>query len=253
MNGVYIIGEIGCEHLGETMLATQLIEILVAAGADCAKFQYFTEKEVGSQIWKKVGRYRLNFNQLNYLKNYCKEAGIDFLCSAFGMDSLYGLSEMYCSAIKIPSVKNEDFKFIDKAAELFKKGFISLGMTKTVVKRDFHNFKSLLCTSAYPCPFDQVNLKVMTKYKLDGISDHTLGWTVPVAATALGAKVIEKHITLSGINGGPDSRIALEPLQFVDMCHKIRNTELALGDGIKKIESSEKLLLWRKKQQNFKT
>lgn len=240
----YVIAEIGCEHVGDFKKAKQLINEVKESGANCAKFQLFFAKEVGQRMWKKIKPFHLPVNQLNELKKYCEKLGIDFLCSAFGLDSLSWIMYMGCDTVKIPSPLNENMNCLNFAVNHFNKVIISTGMMekgKFCENYMLPKVKKLQCTSAYPCPYECVNLKTLSFF--DGISDHTLGWEIPVAATALGAKIIEKHISLGD---GPDAKCSLMPVEFKNMVQKIRNVELAMGDGIKRIEKCERKLLWRK-------
>ncbi len=247
-SGTYLIAEVGLEHCGSGAKASQLTIQAKIAGADCVKRQWFYPDEVGPVIWDKVKQFVLNKESLYSHKEFCKNEGIDSLYSAFGMQSLLDLKEAGYDAVKIPSVCNENTEMVKWAIENFEKVYISTGMLEQdKLPSLIRKLKTvlLMCTSAYPCPYDQVQLSGLVWY--DGISDHTLGWEIPVAATALGARVIEKHLTLDKMNGGPDSKIALDPREFADMTRRIRNVELAMGDGKKKIEDSERGLLWRKK------
>jgi len=250
LSGTYIIAEAACEHLGNGAKANRLVLAAQAAGADCIKFQHYSEryaKKVGAKLKLPLLDYRFTMEALSNLKDYAKEHGIDFLCSAFDLPSLKGLREIYCKSVKIPSCCNEDKRMQIFAVRNFDLVYASTGMMKKwkfdVYYRRPH-YKLLLCTSAYPCPYDQVNLRCLDG--VDGLSDHTLGWEVPVAAVAMGAEIIEKHFTLDKMNGGPDAHISLDPREFADMCRRIRNVEMAMGDGIKKIEKDERKLLWRK-------
>jgi len=266
----YIIAECGLEHCGSLTLAKLLIDNAKAAGADCAKFQLYSEEYAGrlavngrkngsNSVGKILEKYRLDIDKIHEVFLYCKKAGIDFLCSVFDIESAKELAYIGAKSVKIPSVELSHIEILEAVQKYFESAIISTGLhtldeVKKAVsllteKMDPQKLTLLQCTSAYPCPFDQVNLRAMNKLRLVGrvgISDHTLGWTVPVAAVALGAQVIEKHLTLSKMNGGPDARVALEPLEFMDMCRRIRDTEAALGDGCKTIEKAEKSLIWRK-------
>jgi len=262
---VYIIAEVACEHLGSVDNAKRLIDIAVSDKADAVKFQYFYPDEVGDNVWSIVEEYTLFYRELLELKIYAEGQGIDWLCSAFGKASLADLAEVGLKTIKIPSPHLTDYAMLDVAGELFENFILSTGLHDEfeVAKATKHLNKwvepksvaILQCTSAYPCSAENVNLNWLQVARNDdtiiagkfGVSDHTLGYTIPIAATALGADVIEKHLTLSKANGGPDACCSLEPLEFMETVQKVRDTEAAMGNGIKKIEEVEKGLLWRKK------
>lgn len=250
VNKTYIIAEVGLEAMGQIKLAEQLIDAAKVAGADCIKFQLYSV-DTAHKVDNGDGpltKYRLDRPALQGLWNYSKGVGIDFLLSAFDMDSLKSCKDMGLTAVKIPSVCNENVEMTRWACSNFKTVLISLGMLDqdVIAAKIPVNIvrQALLCTSVYPCPFDQVNLAAVHKYA--GLSDHTIGWEVSVAAVAMGAKIMEKHLTLSRMSGGPDACCALEPMEFADMVYRIRNVEKAMGDGVKKIEEGERSLLWRK-------
>ena len=244
-SGCYIIAEAGCEHTGSIKRAIELIDVATYAGADCVKFQLFYPEEVGAKVWNKIKKFHIGYTDMIKLSAYAETKDIDFLCSAFGLRSLHALSGL-CKSIKVPAPCNEWDEYLQLAHELFKKVIVSSGMTH---KGLWPGDTVLQCTSAYHCPYDQVNLNTLHKY--DGLSDHTLGIHIPVAAVALGARIIEKHFTLVEpgdpiSQGGPDAGMALSPSQLDDMVEQIRQIEQAMGDGVKRVEESEKELLWRK-------
>ena len=253
----YVIAEAGCEHAGSIERAKELIDVATYAEADCVKFQLFYPEEVGEKVWNRIKDFHLSASGMNVLRSYAKNLGIDFLCSAFGMHSLEEISAMGCKAVKVPAPCNENIEYLVDAVRRFNKVFVSLGMCTgdqfyTILERtpwpDRKTIEFLHCTSAYPCPYDQVNLNVLnTTWKgsliYSGLSDHTLGINIPLAAVALGARVIEKHFTLGY---GPDADMALTPEELLGMVRGIRQVEQAMGDGIKRIEESERELLCRK-------
>ena len=273
----YIIAEAGISHNSSIETAEKMIVSAKCAGADCVKFQSYVSKltaQGNKELEDILLRSYFGKEQLAHLKEICGENGIDFLCSAFEEENLDWLVDMGETRVKIPSCRNMDEKFLVKTAQLFDKIYLSTGMMTT--KELYHSYNILLwadkefegnakvnkpesitvlqCTSAYPCPMDEVNLMGLFRHGGDtffqysplGFSDHTVGWEVPVAAVALGAQIIEKHFTLSR-EGGVDDCVSLEPDEFADMVGRIRNVEKAMGSGIKKIEESERCLLWRKK------
>jgi N,N'-diacetyllegionaminate synthase len=243
----HIICEVGCEHVGSIYQAIDLIDTAKIVGADTIKFQAYTKEEVG-EAWDKynLGKYILGETELNMLKSYAEDTNIGFLCSAFGLSSLRVISSIGCETVKVPSGKNEDTEYLQLADELFDIIIMSNGMTDHMT--DFMSNKKVVlleCTSAYPCEIRDVNLQHMIR-KCDGISDHTLDWTVPVAAAALGAKVIEKHMTLNKMGDTPDARTSLDPKEFMDMVNRVRDIEAAMVNKEKQIHECERGLLWRK-------
>lgn len=265
MTETYIIAECALEHRGQMKLAENLIRAAAEAGADCVKFQLYSE-DTAKKVDNGHGpltEYRLEPDEICGLWHRSQGIGLDFLVSAFDMDSLITCKDMGLKEVKIPSVCNSKQEMLEYAAEHFHHIVISTGMVEMTdlegmvatlkPHTESKNIAVLLCTSIYPCPYENVNLRVLKTMQEKlwcgkiGISDHTVGWEVPVAAVAMGAKIVEKHLTLSRNNSGPDACCSLEPGEFADMVRRIRNVESAMGDGIKKIEKAEKDLLWRKR------
>jgi len=224
-----------------------MVKAAKEAGADWAKFQLYSDGYVdkNEKLRHVLEKGRLSVHELEQLQEQCQEMGIGFLVSAFDLESLTSIYEMGCDAVKIPSVCNEDSVMISYARQQFDSTIVSFGLMDTMVSEVYGmppKVYKLQCTSAYPCPYDQVNLLAMNF--MDGFSDHTLGDEVAIAAAAMGAKIIEKHMTIDG--GGPDKKVALNTDEFGIMVRRIRNVEQAMGDGRLKIEDSERELLWRK-------
>lgn len=269
---VYIIAEAAVSHEGSVEVAEKMIEAAFAAGADCVKFQAFIphqtamrDTDVAASLTQSVFDKELidillhsyfGKTELAYLKQVCKDTGIDFLCSAFEEENLDWLADIGETRVKIPSCRNTNRKFLQIACAYFDKIFISTGMMTEEDIDDLwikgasntKRIKLLHCISAYPCPYEQINLGVLKTGRYAGLSDHTFGWEVPVAAVALGAQIIEKHFTLTRTDKSDDC-VSLEPDEFADMVRRIRNVELAMGDGVKKIMPCEEKLLWRKAKQ----
>jgi N,N'-diacetyllegionaminate synthase len=274
MSKVIIIAEAGVNHNGDINLAKKLIDVAVEAGVDYVKFQTFKSESLVSKSAKKANYQIENTqdateNQLQMLKKlelsheqhvelmeYCGQNNISFFSTAFDIDSLIYLKELRFSMVKIPSGEITNLPYLRKAAELFLKVIISTGMStfediekalnvflSAGIKRE--NIYVLHCNTEYPTPMMDVNLLAMlsikNKFNVEiGYSDHTLGIEVPIAAVALGAKMIEKHITLDRRSPGPDQLASLEPLELKAMVESIRNIEMAIsGNGIKEPSSSE--------------
>ncbi len=269
-----IIAEAGVNHNGSIDLAKQLIDVAAKAGVDYVKFQTFKAEKLVAKQAKKADYQIVNTNdgqesQLEMLKklelseedhnlliDYCAEKDISFFSTAFDLDSLQYLADIGLTLVKIPSGEITNLPYLRKAARLFKKVIISTGMATLqeigeaidVFKTEGVELKNIIvlhCTTEYPTPMKEVNLKAMQTiadhFKVStGYSDHTEGIEVPVAAVALGACVIEKHFTLDKNMPGPDHKASLEPDELISMVKAIRNIEKAMaGDGIKKPTVSE--------------
>ena len=249
----YIIGELGVNHNGSMPVAKRMIDVAQSIGCDCVKFQSYCNGEVNG-LWNKIKKYHFGVYDLVELKRYCEVKEIDFLCSAFGLKSLKILNIMGCKTLKIPSGRIIDRAYLEYAAYNFDKFILSTGMADN---REIKNALDILglkkttvlhCVSAYPTPIEEVNLKAMLNMPgLNiGLSDHTLGTDVSIAAVVMGAEVIEKHLTLCRTMVGPDHNASLEPLEFMNLVSSIRNIEKAMGTGEKKCQESEKINLFRR-------
>jgi len=270
MKKVFIIAEAGVNHNGSLDMAYRLVDVAKEAGADAIKFQTFkAEKVVSSKAPKAeyqkkatssdesqlemIKKLELSFEDFVKLKKYCDKKGIMFLSTPFdhqSIDFLYELVDMY----KIPSGEIINYPYLKHITAKNKPIIMSTGMATLGEVEDAINtirgvnpktkISLLQCTTNYPTPYEEVNLKAMqtlaVAFKLPvGYSDHTLGIEVPIAAVAMGAKLIEKHFTLDKKLPGPDHKASLEPAELKEMVKAIRNIEMALGDGIKKPNKSE--------------
>jgi len=197
-------------------------------------------------------KIELNENDFRELKKYCDKKKIIFLSTPHtkkAIDFLEPLVPVY----KIGSGDLTNSPFLEKIAKKKKPIILSTGMAMLdevreavkVIKKHGNNKIILLhCTTNYPCPIEEVNLKTMLTLKREfrlpvGYSDHTLGILVPIMAVAMGAQVLEKHFTLNKNLPGPDHKTSLEPDELREMVKKVREAEKALGDGIKKPTKSE--------------
>ena len=275
MNGVdtskvFIIAEAGVNHNGRLDLAYQLIDVAKDAGADAVKFQTFKAENVVSKLADKaeyqkkttgsdksqlemIKKLEISFDDFIKLKKYCDKKEIMFLSTPFdhqSIDFLYDLIDIY----KIPSCEIMNYPYLKHIAAKNKPLIMSTGMANlgeveeaiTTIRSVNSKAKIALlhCSTNYPTPYEEVNLKAIqtlaVAFKLPvGYSDHTLGIEVPVAAVAMGAKIIEKHFTLDKKLSGPDHKASLEPSELKEMVKAIRNIEIALGNGIKKPNKSE--------------
>lgn len=263
----FIIAEAGVNHNGSLKLAKQLVDVAVEAQADAVKFQTFkTENEI-SKIAQKaqyqkettnseesqydmVKKLELPFKDFKILQNYCKQKGIMFLSTPFELESVKFLESLNLDYMKIPSGEITNLPFLREIASYGGKIILSTGMsTLKEIEEAINILKgceiSLLhCTTEYPCPYEDVNLKAILtmkeRFKLPiGYSDHTQGIEVAIAAVAMGAEIIEKHFTLDKNMEGPDHKASLSPKELKQMVKSIRNIEKSIGDGIKKPSPSE--------------
>ena len=273
-NRVLIIAEAGVNHNGDIHKAKELIDIAANAGVDLVKFQTFKADDLVSKEAKKA-RYQINNtgegndSQYDMLKKlelsesdhtalikHANSKGIEFFSTAFDVKGLVYLNSLGFSLFKVPSGEITNYPYLKKIASFGKPVILSTGMaslkeieqalqvltSEGLTKKDI---TVLHCNTEYPTPMEDVNLKAMNTIRSAfnveiGYSDHTLGIEIPIAAVALGARVIEKHFTLDRNLPGPDHRASLEPNELTSMVRAIRNIEIAIqGSGIKEPSSSE--------------
>ena len=272
MNKTLIIAEVGVNHNGDIKLAAKLIEVAASMKADVVKFQSFkatsitTKKALQANYQFKntkkaqsqqemLSNLELSKNQILYLKDCCTKNNIEFLSTAFDEESLEMLNSLHMKRIKIPSGEITNYPFLKRIGSFGKPIILSTGMsnleeindailTLEESGADRNQITILHCTSEYPAPIEDVNLNaiktIQKKFGTSvGYSDHTQGTFVAVAAVALGAKVIEKHLTLDKLLPGPDHNASLEPNEFESMIKDIRATEIALGTYKKEATPSE--------------
>ena len=267
----FIIAEAGVNHNGDINLAKKLIDTAVDAGVDAVKFQtwktellvtkdakqaeYQTENtKIKETQYDMLKRLELSYDDFRELKQYCDSKNIIFLSTPDEFESadfLTGLQETF----KIGSGEITNLPYLRHIGKLGKKVILSTGMADMGEIEDAldvlveagtkkENITVLHANTMYPTPIEDVNLKAMQTiactFGVDvGYSDHTLGIEVPIAAVAMGAKVIEKHFTLDKTMEGPDHKASLEPEELKAMVKAIRSIEKALGTGIKKPSKSE--------------
>lgn len=267
---VYIIAEAGVNHNGQLDLALKLCDAAKEAGVDAVKFQTWkTENIVTAQArqaayqtentgveesqYDMLKKLELSYDHFRYIQDYCKRIGIDFLSTPDEEESLEFLVNLGLPLIKVGSGEVTNIPYLRKIGFQKKPVILSTGMSNlaqvataydTLLAAGAPSVALLHCTTNYPCPVDEVNLKAMCTlrdaFKCQvGYSDHTMGLEVPVAAVALGAEIIEKHFTLDRNMEGPDHKASLEPAELKSMVRQIRNIEAALGDGIKRPNKSE--------------
>lgn len=267
-----IIAEAGVNHNGDLALAKQLVASAAAAGADLVKFQSFiTAKSISRQAPKAdyqkgstdpdesqfdmVRKLELSKQDHDELIAECGRCGIGFFSTAFDAESFDMLLELGLDRVKVPSGEITNLPFLRYIASHGKPLILSTGMATLgdiecaidVIEQagtPRSDLTVLHCTTEYPTPMAEVNLRAMQSIRTAfdvaiGYSDHTPGIEVAIAAVAMGATVIEKHFTLDRNLPGPDHQASLEPQELAAMVAAIRNIEMALGDGIKRLTPSE--------------
>ena len=273
MGKTVVIAEAGVNHNGSIELAKQLIDAAADAGVDYVKFQTFKAENLVVKTAKKAeyqqknmpgsnnSQYimlkKLELNKEQHLEiiDYCNTKKVKFLSTAFDLESIELLSSLNLGLWKIPSGEITNYPYLKRIARENKQVFLSTGMSTmkeikmavdVLVKygTNKQQITVLHCNTQYPTPIEDVNLLAMQTIAREigvkvGYSDHTLGIEVPVAAVALGATVIEKHITLNRNMEGPDHKASLEPNELKAMVSAIRNIEKALGSPEKTVTVSE--------------
>jgi len=257
----YIIAEMSANHNGNFDHAVELIKQCKAAGADAIKLQTYTADTITIDCNNKYfqinqgtlwdGRVLYDLYKEAYtpwdwqpkLKKIADDLGITLFSSPFDKSAVDFLEDMNVEAYKVASFEITDIPLIEYIASKGKPVIMSTGIStledielalNACRKVGNDNIILLKCTSAYPAPYEEINLNTMKNMSetfnvVTGLSDHSLGIEIPVAAVALGAKVIEKHVTLKRSDGGVDSDFSLEPQELKAMIEAIRNTEKALG------------------------
>lgn len=270
MSRVFVIAEAGVNHNGDIKIAKQLIDVASDAGADAVKFQTFQADSLVCRTARKANyqlettdRAETQYDMLKKLEltqqmhqelmEYCVTKNIMFLSTPFDLASIELLSELGIQIYKIPSGEITNLPYLREIAKQHKKIVLSTGMSsmeevKTAVKvlkiYGAGDITLLHCNTQYPTPISDVNLLAMVKMQEEtglpvGYSDHTQGIEIPIAATALGATVIEKHFTMDKNMEGPDHKASLEPQELKQMVAGIRKIETALGSKMKQASASE--------------
>lgn len=261
MKKVFIIAELSANHNHKYDLAVKTIKAAAEAGADAIKVQTYTADTITIKsnkkyfqinqgtIWDGTTLYELY--QQAYtpwewqpkLKEVAENLGLVFFSSPFDKTAVDFLEEMDVPLYKVASFELVDIPLIEYIASKGKPMIMSTGIAtlediqlavETCKKQKNNNIALLKCTSAYPTPMEDLNLRVIPdlikKFNTTvGLSDHTMGSTAAVASVALGAKIIEKHLILDRKMGGPDSQFSMEPSEFKSMVQAVRDTEKALG------------------------
>lgn len=268
-DGTFIIAEAGVNHNGQLPLAMKLCDAAKAAGADAVKFQTwktealllpdaplagYQEATGYASQFAMAKALELPYEDFVTIKNHCQTIGIRFLSTPDEIQSLDFLTDVLgLTTIKIGSGEVTNLPFLAAAGAKKRDVILSTGMSDmeevsaavSALQRSGARSVSLLhCTSNYPTAMQDVNLTAMCRMRErfqlpTGYSDHTEGIEVAIAAVALGAVIIEKHLTLDRTMSGPDHQASMEPDRFRQMVQAIRNIEMALGDGLKQPRTSE--------------
>lgn len=269
MKKTLIIAEAGVNHNGDIRLAKKLVKAAKESGADIVKFQTvkldsfitnyavmadYQKNNTGKVMSQKemLSKLQLSFEEFREVADYCKEEGITFLSTPNDMESIQFLDNMQ-DIWKIPSGLVTDYPYLVEISKRKKPVILSTGMCYMNEIRDavqilknggISDLTLLQCTTDYPAPIGEVNLKVMDSLKEEfgcnvGYSDHTEGIEIALAAVARGATVIEKHFTLDKKMEGPDHKASIEPDELKALVDGIRKIEKALGDGKKAPSDTE--------------
>ncbi|MAD94159.1 MAG: N-acetylneuraminate synthase [Rhodobacteraceae bacterium] len=272
MTKTFIIAEVGVNHNASLEMANMLIDAAITAGADAVKFQtavpalvatsraqkagyQLLTTEAGESQLEMIRKIHFPLDDYKILKASCEQKGIMFFSTAFDLQSLYFLRDLGVDLHKVPSGEITNLPFLRHIGSFGKPVILSTGMAMLGEVEDAlevleasgtprTEITVLHCNTEYPTPMQDVNLRAMCSIReafrvAVGYSDHTTGIEVAVAAVALGASVIEKHLTLDRDLPGPDHKASLEPNEFAAMVRAIRDIELAMGDGIKRPSQSE--------------
>ncbi|XP_042341768.1 N-acetylneuraminic acid synthase a [Plectropomus leopardus] len=269
-NPCFIIAEIGQNHQGDIEIAKKMIKMAKDCGADCAKFQkseleYKFNKQALDRPYKSphswgatYGEHKrhLEFSHEQYreLQKYAEEVEIYFTASGMDEMAVEFLHELNVPFFKVGSGDTNNFPYLEKTAKKGRPMVVSSGMQSMetmrqvykIVKAHNQNFAILQCTSAYPLEAEDVNLRVITEYQKEftdipiGYSGHESGIAISVGAVALGAKVVERHVTLDKTWKGSDHAASLLPSELAELVRSIRLVERALGGGVKRMLPCEK-------------
>lgn len=263
----YIIAEIGHNHQGDPTTAKRMVDLAAECGVSAVKVQirslptlftkafydqpYNSENAYGPTYGKHREALELGFKTLRWLKAYAESLGLDFFATAFDEASVGSCVDLDLPAIKIASGDIDNWPLLVSAGRTGLPIILSTGgATMDAIERamdavDHLDVALLQCTASYPCAYEELDLKVIQTLKkwapdlVVGASLHDNGIAMAPVAYALGARVIEKHITLDRTMKGTDHPFSLEPQGLAKMVRDIRRAEVAMGDGIKKVYPSE--------------
>ena len=263
----YVVAELGINHNGDMNIAKKLIDAAAHAGADAVKFQKRTphiatppeqQKTMRETPWGYITyldyRYKVEFGDEQYCEigRYCKDKKIDWMVSVWDEPSIDFMEKFVTPAYKIPSASLTDHNLLTYVRKTKRPVIISSGMsTMEQIKRAVQvvgedNLLIMHSTSSYPCSPEELNLKMIETLRKGfpgipiGYSGHEVGLVPSVIAVALGACVVERHITLDRAMWGSDQAASVEPIGFERLVKYIRLAEASLGDGVKRVYESEK-------------
>jgi len=271
LNKVIIIAEVGVNHNGRIENAKKIIKNSAKAGADFVKFQLYKTEELlikktplakyqkknssSNNQFSLLKKYEIDEKFIKKIKTFCNFLNIKMLVTPFDISSFKILVKNKFKFIKISSTDLNNHQLLKYISNFDLKIFISTGMSSnneikqaikilTKGKIKLKNIILLQCCTSYPAKIEEANLISMINFKKIfktdyGYSDHTIGNTASIAAVALGAKVIEKHVTLNKNSLGPDHKSSLDKKEFIKFVREIRNSELSIGKKIKIISKSE--------------
>ncbi len=258
---VYIIAEMSANHLQDYNRAIEIIHAAKEAGVDAIKLQTYTADTItidsdksyfqitGGTIWDGTTLHKLYeeaYTPWDWQPGLCEEAkklGLDCFSSPFDSTAVDFMEQMNMPAYKIASYEITDIPLIKQCASKKKPMIIATGVAResdirlaieACLAEGNKDIILLKCTSAYPTPYEDVNLNMIPTLAQEygcvmGLSDHTMGSAVAVASVALGARMIEKHLTLKRSDGGPDGAFSMEPQEFAELVKNVRMVEKALG------------------------
>ena len=267
---VTIIAEAGVNHNGSLEMAKEMARVAKECGADIVKYQTAVPELVVSRFAEKaayqkettnaaesqldmIRKLHFSFEGHRELKEYCDQIGIQYLSAPFDIPSVRFLASLKLPLLKIPSGEITNLPYLEEVGKTKIPVLLSTGMSTLNEITDALGILDdngcpeatvLHCNTQYPTPYEDANLSAMLElfdqFGLPvGLSDHTPGWECDVAATVLGATVIEKHFTLDKSLPGPDQKASLDPAEFKAMVQAVRHVEAAIGDGRKHVTARE--------------
>ncbi len=267
---VTIIAEAGVNHNGSLEMAKEMARVAKECGADIVKYQTAVPELVVSRFAEKaayqkettdaaesqldmIRKLHFSFEGHRELKECCDQIGIQYLSAPFDIPSVRFLASLKLPLLKIPSGEITNLPYLEEVGKTKIPVLLSTGMSTLNEITDALGILDdngcpeatvLHCNTQYPTPYEDANLSAMLElfdqFGLPvGLSDHTPGWECDVAATVLGATVIEKHFTLDKSLPGPDQKASLDPAEFKAMVQAVRHVEAAIGDGRKHVTASE--------------
>lgn len=271
-DNTFIIAELSANHNQDFELAVKTIEAMAASGADAVKVQTYKPESLvmdidneyfghlNNPLWRGMTRYQLYkgacmpYEWHKPLKEVAERLGLSFFSTPFDFEGVEVLEEVDIPIYKIASFEINDIPLIRKVASCHKPIIISTGVASyedirlaidTCHQIGNDDISLLKCTSEYPATYEQANLitipdMIETFHCKVGVSDHTMGYIVPMTAVALGARIIEKHFILDRSLGGADSTFSMEPAEFKQMVDNVRNVEKTFGTVIKEVSDYDK-------------